>query len=779
MELQDLRELLEKEEESNNINLREILNNLIKHWKWFVISLVVCLTAGFVYSLKQTPTYRVNAVILIKSKEGSSPLKGQMDFMADMDIMGSKDNVLDEIQILNSKLLLTKVVNQLGLHTSYFQSKGLKKVKLYQKSPIAVSMLPENLDTLKAPIVLKFSSSDNQLTIKGKMKTGRFDSYEFEKTTSSLPVAIPTPMGVIRVQGTPGDLSNNLEVVLESPISAASRLQKELTIALADKKANAVQISTTSKDIKEAKDIINSLIRFYNDASIEEKNKTAQNTIRFIDDRLALITGDLTQVEKRVEDYKQANKLTDIKAESEQFIKQNGDFEKMRLDIATQINLVQFVDQYIRKEGNQYGIVPNIGLKDESLLSVLKEYNTILFQRERLIRTTSAENPTIIDLDRQIRAMRQAIFASIESSRRGLLITQQNLDRQNNINESRIESVPRQEREYIEIKRQQELKAALYTYLLQKREENSLTLAITVPAARIIETPIPDEEPASKGTSFFLGIAFLIGLILPVILIVVKEMLSVHISEKSQFERMTDVSILGELPDYKGEDPVVVRPGNREPIAEMYRLLRTNLQFILHDKHKKVINVTSTEPGEGKSTFTINLAMTLALTGKKVLMIGLDIRKPALAEYINIKENQGITSYLSGHIEDHTKLIQESKIHENLHILPAGTVPPNPNELLLKDSLDELFDTLRKEYDYIVVDTAPVGLVSDTFLLDRVADATLYIFRLNYSHKNNINIINDIDKKKKLKNMYIALKGCDLSLNPYGYGKGKNGYYGK
>ncbi|WP_243346179.1 GumC family protein [Parabacteroides sp. FAFU027] len=777
MELHYPREIKEQEEDSN-LSIHDIIHHIGRYWKWFAVSVLICLAAGVFYAMKQTPTFNVYASILIKSKEDSNPMQNQMDVLDNSSLLGMKDNVLDEIEVINSKLLLTKVVNQLKLHTTYFRNKGLKELELYQNSPICVSMLPENQDTLAAPVIMNIKCNNGKISVEGQMKKGTFSSVKFEKTFTSLPAAISTPMGIIRLTASKQLSEGNYKVTLLSPFTAASALQNSLSVELKNKKANVITLSATTKDIRKGQDIIASLIHFYNEASIEEKNKTAYNSIKFINERLGLITGELTDVEKQVENYKQANKLTDIQQESKLYIEQTGDYDKLRLDNETQLNLVQFVDQYIRKEENKFGIVPNIGLKDEALLNVLNEYNKILFQRERLIRTTAADNPVIVDLDRQIRSMRTAIFASIESSRKGLLIAKQNLEQQGSTVSSRIKSVPRQEREFLEIKRQQEIKAALYTYLLQKREENSLTLAISVPAARIIESPIPDDKPASKGASFFLVIALIAGLILPVFVIIPKEILNVRLSEKSQLERMTDVTILGELPDYNGNDTIVVRPGNREPIAEMYRLMRTNLQFILNDKHKKVINITSTEPGEGKSTFSINMAMTLALTGKKVIMVGLDIRKPSLASYINMTDEHGITSYLSGHHTNLEKLVKKTHLHENLFILPAGTVPPNPNELLLRESLDDLFAILRKDFDYIVVDTAPVGLVSDTFLLDRIADATLYIFRLNYSHKNNIKIINDIAKNKKLKNMYIALKGCNLKSNPYGYGKGKNGYYG-
>jgi len=781
MELQDLKDLLETEEQKESLNLRDLFSKFTKQWKWFIFSVALFLVAGTFYSLTLTPTFRVTTAILIKGKESSSSMKSQMDFLSDMDFMGAKDNVMDEVQVLNSKTLFRKMVIDLGLHTTYYRKTFFKNIELYKTSPYVVSMLPESLDTLAAAIKLNIHTDKEGVHITGESITGHFSKHLFEKTFPSLPAAIETAFGTLRItQNTKGiHTSDEIVIWIQSPLAAASELKNATTIELLDKKANVITLSTPTCEIKKGQDILNKLIDLYNKASVEEKNQIALNSVKFIDERLALITGELTTVEKNVEDYKQANKLTNIQAESELFIKQTGDFDKQRLDVETQINLMQFVLQYVKKEENKYGIVPNIGIKDESLLSILASYNKYAFERERLIRTTADNNPVIIDLDRQIKAMRAAIVATTENSLNGLLIRKRAMQKEDVALSSRIKDVPRQEREFLEIKRQQELKAALYTYLLQKREENSLTLAIAVPAARVIEEPLPEDKLVSKRASFYLAIALLIGLILPVVIIYIIALLSTKITDKAELQRLTQVPLLGELPDYKGKDMIVVKQGSREPIAEMYRLMRTNLQFLMHDKNKKVVNITSTEPGEGKSTFSINLALTLALTGKKVLMVGLDIRKPTLAEYIQAEHVHGITSYLSGIETDLKRLIHVTSLNENLYILPAGAVPPNPNELLLKDNLDELFALLRKEYDYIIVDTAPVGMVADTFLLDRLADVNLYIFRASYSHKANARFVNDIATKNKLKNLYIVLKGCDVSNNPYGYGKGKYGYYAK
>ena len=773
MELKDLKELLELEEEKDNINIREIATKYFKLWKYFVGSVIFCLLFGAIYTLTLTPQYSISSSILIKAKEGSNPLKDQVGFLDNMDFLGAKDNVLDEVQVLDSKSMMLKVVNELNLHTTYYINGRFKDTEIYKKSPISASLYSQSLDTLRAPIAISVHFSGDGIIIKGNSDRGFLKNIEFEYSTKSLPALIETPMGVIRITRNPQfDIQKKeIKIIIQNPFQAASSLKNSMKIDLADKKANVITISVPTPDIKKGQDIVNKLIELYNIASVDEKNKTAINSVKFIDDRLGYITGELNTVEKSVENYKKANKLTDIDAESKQFIQQTGDFEKDRLTNETQINLINFVDQYIRKEENKYGIVPNIGIQDANLLNVLKDYNEILFKRDRLIRTTSESNPIIVDIERQIRAMRKVIEASVETTRRSLMITKKDMDRQDATLTSKIKSVPRQEREFIEIKRQQEIKAALYTYLLQKREENSLTLAIGIPTARVIEDPLPQDKLVSKGASFYLFVSFILGLIFPVVFFYLKDFLRARITGRGELEGMTNVTILGELPEYKGKEPIVVRAGSNEPIAEMYRLLRANLQFILHDKSKKVINVTSSESGEGKTTFALNIAMALALTGKKVIVVGLDIRKPALAEYVNIHSSPGITAYLSGIETDYKKLIQKTALNENLSVILAGTIPPNPNELLLKETLDELFVKLREEYDFIITDSSPVGLVSDPLLIDRLVDVNLYIVRAFFTHKHDIRLINDIHKKNKLKNMYIVIKGSDIVPKPYGYSK--------
>ncbi len=781
MNLQELKSVLDNEEKKDGVNVSEILYKLLSYWKWFIASVIFFVLAGGFYGLTQSPTYMVSSAIMIKGKEGNSPVKSQMDFLGDMDFLGAKDNVLDEMQVFNSRTLFRKMVIDLGLHTTYFQHTLLKKIELYKKSPVVVSMDYASLDTLSAGLFIRLSFDNGVVHVKGEAIKTRFVRYPFEKEITKFPATIKTPHGDIRFDRNPlyALPARDLEVQILNPQAAANIYKNFTTIALADKKANVISLSTPTSDVKMGQDIINKLIELYNEASVEEKNQIARNSVRFIDERLALITGELTTVEKNVENYKQANKLTNIEAESELFIKQTGDYEKQRIEVETQINLMNFVSQYIRKEENKYGIVPNIGITDEALVNILKNYNEMVFQRERLVRTTADRNPVLVDIERQIKSMRAAIFATTESSLNALIIKRNNMAKEDNVLSSRIKAVPRQEREFIEIKRQQEIKAALYTYLLQKREENSLTLAIAVPAARVIDEPLPEDKLVSKSTLFYVAVGFLLGLVFPVILIYGKSLFSIRIANKADLQKLTRVTLLGEIPEFKGKEMVVVKPGDGEPVAEMYRLLRTNLQFVMHEKGKKVLNITSTEPGEGKSTFAINMALTLAFTGKKVVMVGLDIRKPTLAEYVSTDHTHGVTSFLSGIETDINKLIHKTSLHENLSILPAGTVPPNPNELLLRDTLDKMFELLRANYDYIVVDTAPVGIVADTFLLDRVADLNLYIFRAGYSHKNSVKFLNDIVAANRLKNVYVVLKGCDVNINPYGFGKAKYGYYTK
>ena len=519
----------------------------------------------------------------------------------------------------------------------------------------------------------------------------------------------------------------------------------------------------------------------YNINTNNDKNEIAQKTAEFIDERIGIISKELGSTEESLETFKRNAGITDLTSEAQIALTGNAEYEKKRVENQTQINLVEDLRRYMR--GNEYEVLPgNIGLQDAGLVAQIDRYNEMLVERKRLLRTSTENNPTIINLDTSIRAMKMNVDVTLDRTLQGLLITKADLDREASRFSRRINEAPGQERQFVSIARQQEIKSGLYLLLLQKREENAITLAATANNAKIIDDAIADEIPVSpKGKMIYL-IALVLGVGIPVGVIYLINLTKFRIEGRSDVEKLTSLPIVGDIPltDEK-QGAIAVFENQNNLMSETFRNIRTNLQFML-ENDKKVILVTSTVSGEGKSFISANLAISLSLLGKKVVIVGLDIRKPGLNKVFNIsKKEQGITQYLANPENNLMDLVQLSDVSKNLYILPGGTVPPNPTELLARDGLDKAIETLKKNFDYVILDTAPVGMVTDTLLIGRVADLSVYVCRADYTHKNEYTLINELAVNNKLPSLCTVINGLDLKRRKYGYyyGYGKYGkYYG-
>jgi tyrosine-protein kinase Etk/Wzc len=448
--------------------------------------------------------------------------------------------------------------------------------------------------------------------------------------------------------------------------------------------------------------------------------------------------------------------------------------------VEMQLHLIKYVEEFIHNPANQKALIPNLGLTDVGLVSVIQQYNSLIMAHDRIADGSSEENPALKTLNQQIQSALKSIQVSIANSRKGLQISNTDINTQNTDALSKINSIPRKEREFIEIKRQQQVKETLYLFLLQKREEASLNMAVTVPKGRVLNTP---DEAVRTGlqTAFLLLIFALLGLVIPIFIIFIKELINTSIMSRAQVENLTKVPVLAEL-GHNNTDEIIINHRSVDSNAELFRLLRTKLQFTLDFPTQKVIMITSTEPGEGKTYVSLNLAINLSLTDKKVLLIGLDLRKPQLTKYFELSGKEGISSYLSGHENNYKKLIHTLTEYPLLDVLPAGIIPPNPNELIMNKRLDSLIEDVKEIYDYIVIDTAPVGAVSDTYLIDRLADITLYVCRAGYSDKRNLEFLNHIIADGNLSRAYLIINDLDMSSRNYyyhrGYSYGYGNYYG-
>lgn len=510
------------------------------------------------------------------------------------------------------------------------------------------------------------------------------------------------------------------------------------------------------------------MIAVYNIDTNTEKNEVAQKSADFIEERIGIINNELGTTENELAAFKQRAGLTDLSSDAQLALQESSKYEQQYAENATQINLVTYLRDYINNPDNNDEVIPaNVGLSDVNLASAIEKYNNLVVERKRLLRTSSESNPAIINLNTGIEAMRHNVKTTVNSVLKGLQITRNNIDRQSRKYESRISNAPKQEQEFMTISRQQEIKATLYIMLLQKREENAITLAATANNGRIIEEPIPGGIVSPKGKLIYI-IALVIGIGIPISIIYLLNLLRFRIEGHTDVEKLTTVPIIGDIPltdaGKNGTPTIAVRENDNNIMAETFRSLRTNLLFIMGDPDKKVILVTSTISGEGKTFMASNLAVSLALLGKKVILVGLDIRKPGLNKIFHLSHKEkGITQYLAApQSTDLHALIQPSGITSNLDLLLGGPIPPNPTELLARQSLEDTISTLRKEYDYIVLDTAPIGMVTDTLILSRVADASIYVCRADYTHKTDYQLINELQEHHRLPNLCTVVNGIDM-----------------
>ena len=777
------------EQQEEQVNIQEILFRYLIHWPWFVVSVIICVAIAWGYLRLTTPIYNISATVLIKDekKGGGASMSSELERMGLDGFVSSSNNVDNEIEVLRSKSLAREVVNRLGLFVTYMDEDEFPVRELYRTSPVLVSLTPQEADklpqTMEVSMFLQPTGAiDVQIAVGEKEYQRRFDK---------LPAVFPTDEGTVAFfannDTTTSVRSENIAkerhitAFINRPISVAKGYANSLSIAPTSKTTSVVVISLKNSNTQRGMGFINKLLEMYNINANNDKNEVAQKTAEFIDERIGIISKELGNTEQDLENFKRSAGITDLSSEAQIALTGNAEYEKKRVENQTQINLVMDLQRYMK--GNEYEVLPsNIGLQDAASVDAINRYNQMLVERKRLLRTSTENNPTIINLDTSIRAMRSNVQATLDATLKGLQITKEDLAREANRYSRRINDAPTQERQFVSIARQQEIKAGLYLMLLQKREENAITLAATANNAKIIDEALADNTPVSPKWMIIYLAALVFGISIPVGVIYLIVLTKFKIEGRTDIEKLTLLPVIGDIPlaDEKSGS-IAVFENKNNLMSETFRNVRTNLQFML-ENGKSVILVTSTISGEGKSFISANLAVSLSLLGKKVVIVGLDIRKPGLNKVFNIpKKDHGITQFLTNPTTNLMDLVQPSDINKNLFILPGGTVPPNPTELLARDGLEKAIETLKKSFDYVILDTAPVGMVTDTLLIGRIADLSVYVCRADYTRKAEFTLINELAENNKLPNLCIAINGLDLQKKKYGYyyGYGKYGkYYG-
>ena len=778
------------------IDIQELLFKYIIHWPWFVGAVLICLVGAWIYLRMATPIYNISATVLIKDdkKGGAAGMITGLENLGLDGLVSSSQNIDNEVEVLRSKIIAKEVVEQLGLYVSYTDEDEFPSKNIYKTSPVIVSLTPQEAEKLSAPMVVEMA-----LYTQGGLDVNvAVGDNEYKKHFEKLPAVFPMNEGTLAFFQSPDSLSlkkdtiedsstqsvRHITATINSPMRVARAYCENLSIEPTSKTTSVAVISLKNSSLQRGQDFINQLLEMYNRNTNNDKNEIAQKTAEFIDERINIISKELGSTEANLENFKRNAGITDLSSEAQIALTGNAEYEKKRVEIRTQISLIEDLRKYIR--GNEYEVLPsNVGLQDVALVATIERYNEMLVERKRLLRTSTENNPTIINLDTSIRAMKLNVQATLDGTLQGMLITKADLDREASRFSRRISDAPGQERQFVSIARQQEIKAGLYLMLLQKREENAIALAATANNAKIIDEAIADDIPVSPKRRMIYLIALVLGVGIPVGIIYLIGLTKFKLEGRADVEKLTTIPIVGDIPltDEKNEKDgsIAVFENQNNLMSETFRNIRTNLQFMLQND-KKVILVTSTVSGEGKSFISANLAISLSLLGKKVVIVGLDIRKPGLNKVFRLStKEKGITLYLANPETDLMSLVQPSDINQNLYILPGGTVPPNPTELLARDGLDKAIEILKKNFDYVILDTAPVGMVTDTLLIGRVADLSVYVCRADYTHKVEYTLINELAEEKKLPNLCTVINGVDLKRRKYGYyyGYGKYGkYYG-
>jgi len=782
-----------EEEFEKPIDFLGIFFKYLSYWKWFAVSIVLCLIIAIVKVKFTLPSYEVDTSILLKDdqKGGGQP---ELSAFKELGLFTQKNNVDNELEILKTSTLVEQVVRELDLYINYTQKETFQLIKtlgINRKYPKIGKYDQQVLYGSECPILLRLPATVLENMTAGyefEILVHPYGEYEFSgvyqdkeyKVKASISDnQVILPFGKIyisRGQFRPTE-DMLIGVSIQNPSSKASEMLGGLKLELTSKTTSVVAVTLTTSDVQLGKDFLKKYIEIYNRNDVDEQIAMANKTAQFIDDRLMILSKQLGDVESQAENYKQVQGITDIQSQGNMFIQQTGSFDQKRLEIESQLAIVSDIDDYMHKKDNKYQLLPaSTGIQTAGLSELITNYNRLLTERNRLSRIASSSNQAMIDLTNQIESMFSTVQASVRNEKNNLQIILRDLLSKNQETAAHIRAIPRQERQYNEIKRQQGVKEGLFLYMLQKKEEKYMNMSIVEPIAKMIDNANSSETPVSPRKSIILAIALFIGLIIPIVGIKIKDMLRFQIENKEELEGLSIVPILGQIPRVDEKNNVIIKENSTDSFTELVRLLRTNLLFVLDSPEKKVINIVSSVSGEGKTFVTINLAVSLALLDKKVLIVGLDVRKPKLAEYLSLSNESGITLFLTEHLNKE-QLIRPSGIHPNLSVITAGPVPPNPNELLAKPALDKLMIELREQYDYIIIDTAPIGVVSDGFTLNRFADTSLYIVRADFTHKRNIEDATDLYINKKLKNMYFVLNGVDNNRD-YRYGLSRKYEYG-
>ncbi|WP_158798476.1 tyrosine-protein kinase [Pedobacter sp. L105] len=760
--------------EKNKINFKVLSSTMLNNWYWFVISLIICVFMSYLYLRYTAPIYKSTSRILIASDQ-SNTTAGMDALTQALGGKGSANTVEAEAEILKTKHLMEKVARDLKSYISYSHKGQLISVNLYKSSPFVLKIFGSP-DSIK-PYTVQVKMDGAKVNVFNEVINKHVSLYQ--------PFILPN-LGKVEIEPGIGVADKNATYIVQVSTIGQSvgALMKNIEVNIPVKLVDIIALTYTNPLPKFGEDVLSKLIDEYIKSNIDDKNKIADSTIAFIDNRLIYVSQELGHIEGDVQNFKQENKIADIAAQSTLLITSTGDYNTQHDQADIKLSVLNSIEKFLLDAGPNQRIVPSGALlEDPSFAALVDRYNTIVLAKEKASLSQTEDNPYMQGLNGQIAGAKQDMLSSLRSLKKSLTITKSKIDARSGALSGQVHKVPAVERKYLDLTRQQEIKQTLYVFLLQKREETAISKTSNISSCKIIEPPL-SEGPISPIRTNVMAYGVIFGLFLPFAIIFLRSSMDSRISSKEQVAGLTQVAIIGELGKGTMEDgSIVVSQGSRTPISEQFRSLRTNLAFFLSGNEKTIL-MTSSMSGEGKSFIALNLATAIAISGKKVVVMEMDLRKPNLSNKLKITNDVGFTNYIVSPEIKIADIIKPSGTNSNLFLISSGNIPPNPTEIILNSRTDTLMDSLVHEFDYIIIDAPPIGMVTDAQLLSKYADLTLYVVRQGFTIKDQLDIPQEIYRNKKMKNIAILMNDVkNDSAYGYGYGYGidleKKGFFAR
>lgn len=748
-------------EEVKGIDLKAIIAGILRYWYLFLIGTILCLLLAVLYAYHSPEMWKITGKILVEDEKSSQDKSLNSGMNKDLgSLLSMKSNADNEVDILKSRSLMKRIVSLLDLNVRIYSTEAFKSVEVYEDAPFRVNIHYKNSSFKTQVYRVIISDSEHVRIINTKLGIDRIIAFGklLDLTEYSLTFSKTLEF---KPQG-------EYKVIVETITSATQTFLASYSASLSSKEATTINLTLNYPNSRKGEVILNKLMELYLQNNLENKSKIADSTMKFIDDRLAIVGTELGNVEKQLENYKERNNITNISEQSKSLVEGASDYYNKLNDIDVQLAVINDLNNYLNKPGNHNVVPSSLTTKDPAFGAAINNYNQLLLERDKQKLSYSEANPVVRNLSQQIESGRQNLMHSLESYRQGLKISKAELSKQNVVFSGKIRQVPGKERIFLDYSRQQSLKQELYLFLLQKREETAIAKTSTISSTRIVDPAESDDLPFAPKKPVIYLIGLIAGLGLPITYLWLKKLLNSKVNNKADIEKKIQVQIVGEIGHNTSSEVLVVdNKGTQSLISEQFRNFRTNLQYILDTKKSNVILFTSSTIGEGKLFLSYNLGNALAMTGKKVVLMELNLRKPMLSERMGLNNDNGFTNYIMDDSVTINSILKPARNLENLFLVSSGPVPPNPAELLASERLESLINELKIRFDFVIIIAPPIDIVSDALLIEKYADVTFYTVRQKYTSKSQLDIVNDLQRTGKIKNLYIVINDIENRKKDY------------